>query len=208
MSINQITPEAIYRQLGSLVAELPDLLEVPVKPATHVWLGRVGALVEAMGDGGKIAAFQVAVRSLHGILQEESAAQIIAAIYQTLGKAEFLAPLSAKGAFIAAGHTFDAFAAVGKAMSEAKQDVFLLDKYADSVALTDYAILASEKVSIRLLAKNGRKDLLKPAMDHWRSQFGGDRPLQVRLAPEHALHDRAIFVDKKSPGCWDSHSTV
>jgi hypothetical protein len=75
MSINQITPEAIYRQLGSLVAELPDLLEVPVKPATHVWLGRVGALVEAMGDGGKIAAFQVAVRSLHGILQEESAAR-------------------------------------------------------------------------------------------------------------------------------------
>ena len=109
-----------------------------------------------------------------------------------------MAPASAQGAFIVAGHTFDAYAAVGKALNEAKRDVFILDKYAYHVVLRDFAILAPENVSVRLLAKNGRRDLLKPAIDRWHEQWGSARPLAVRLVPEHTLHDRAIFVDGKT----------
>ena len=89
-----------------------------------------------------------------------------------------MAPASAQGAFIVAGHTFDAYAAVGKALNEAKRDVFILDKYADHVVLRDFAILAPE--------------------NRGHEQWGSARPLAVRLVPEHTLHDRAIFVDGKT----------
>jgi hypothetical protein len=42
-----------------------------------------------------------------------------------------------RGAFIAAGHGFDAFAAVGKALGTATADVFIVDPYADAKLLTD-----------------------------------------------------------------------
>jgi hypothetical protein len=43
--------------------------------------------------------------------------------------------------------------------------------------------------------KQLRGSALKPAAEHWRQQFGALRPLEVRLAPAKALHDRLIQVD-------------
>jgi hypothetical protein len=86
---------------------------------------------------------------------------------------------------------------VGKALSEAKADVLMVDPYADATALTDYAVLAPDMVPVRLLARADRKSLLKPAADRWVQQFK-DRPLAVRLAPAKTLHDRLILVDGKT----------
>jgi hypothetical protein len=192
------TPEALYLQLGSLVAEMPDLAHGPITPEMNRWLGRAALLVQlARCDTGSVVALRVASQNLNGSLRQGNAQTIAVIVNQALAKAELLAPAASQGSFIAAGNTFDAFAMVGKALSEAKADVLMVDPYADATALTDYAMLAPETVSVRLLARADRKSLLKPAADRWVQQFK-DRPLTVRLAPAKTLHDRLILVDGKT----------
>jgi hypothetical protein len=50
-----LTPEALYPQLGSLIAEMPDLAHGPITPAMNQWLGRAVALVEATGTDRRAA---------------------------------------------------------------------------------------------------------------------------------------------------------
>ena len=191
-----LTPEALYLQLGNLVAEMPDLAHGgPITPEMNRWLGRAAVLVETSGDKATAATIKLSAQNLHGLLREGNAQTIAACVHQALAKAELLAPASYQGSFIAAGNTFSALAAVGKALSEAKTDVLLVDSYADHKVITDYAIMAPDKVSVRLLAKTGRRDLLVPAAGNWVKQFGQARQLAVRLAPANSLHDRLIIVD-------------
>jgi hypothetical protein len=105
--------------------------------------------------------------------------------------------VAVQGAFIAAGQSFDAFAAVGKVLSTAKSDVLMIDPYADATVLWDYAVAAPEQVSVRVLADAAHpQPSLKPAAERWMKQFGPTRPLSVRLAAARTLHDRAILVDR------------
>ena len=191
-----LTPEALYLQLGSLVAEMPDLTSGPITPEMNRWLGRAAALVELTGDLANTVNLKVTSQSLDGVHRARNAQTIAAIVHQALAKAELMAPASSQGAFIAAGHTFDAFAAVGKVLGTATTDVLIVDPWADEKALTDYAVLAPDKVTVRLLADQAdHKKSLKPAAEHWAQQFGAARPLVVRLAPPKALHDRLILVD-------------
>src|SRR4051812_42582594 len=71
----------------------------------------------------------------------------------------------------------------------------------DEKALTDFGLLTPERTTVRLLAdKNGVQDSLPPAVERWTPQYGDKRPLEAKLTPRRALHDRAIFVDGK--GAW------
>jgi hypothetical protein len=160
-----LTPEALYLQLGSLVAEMPDLAHGPITPEMNRWLGRAVTLVEAMGDD--TAALKTAVQFLAlPDLREFNAQGIAAIVHAALAKAELGAPAAVQGTFIAAGHTFDAFAAVSRVLGTAKADVLMVDPYADEKALTDFAVLAPEQVSVRLLVDPGfYRGSLKPAAE-------------------------------------------
>jgi hypothetical protein len=194
-----LTPEALYLQLGSLVATMPDLAHGPITPEKNRWLGRATALVELTGDTVSAATLKVNSQHLAGPLREINAQGIMAIVHQALAKAELNAPAASQGAFIAAGSTFDAFAAVGKALDEAKTDVLMVDPYADGKVLTDYAVLAPDTVSVRLLTgKETHKSTLKPAAERWAQQLGSARPLEVRLIASKPLHDRLILVDGKT----------
>ena len=120
-------------------------------------------------------------------------------LHRALAVAEMRAPVSAQGAFIAAGNSFDAFAAVGKVLATATGDILIIDPYLDEKALTDFAPLAHEGVSIRLLAdESAYKPTLLPASRRWATQYGTTRPLDVRLATARTLHDRVIVADATS----------
>jgi hypothetical protein len=81
-------------------------------------------------------------------------------------------------------------------LTTAKADVLLVDPCADAKALTDYAVLASDEVTVRLLADEAdHKASLMSAAQRWTQQFGDGRTLMVRLAPANMLHDRLILVD-------------
>jgi hypothetical protein len=119
-----------------------------------------------------------------------------------LAVAELNAPAAAQGAFIPAGSAFDGFAAVGKVLSAAKGRLLIVDPYLDEKVLTDFAPLASEGVAICLLAdQQSVKPSLQPAATRWSAQYGAKRPLEVKLAPPRALHDRLIIVDGNE--AWD-----
>jgi hypothetical protein len=46
----------------------------------------------------------------------------------------------------------DAYAAVGKVLGAAKADVLMVDPYADEKAVTEYALLVPDNVTVRLVA--------------------------------------------------------
>jgi hypothetical protein len=189
-----LTAEAIYLRLGALIADTPDLKADPT-PETRSWIARVLTMIEAgnLVDRMGIISFTVASQSLEGVLREMNADTILAIAHQALAKAELHAPAELQGAFIAAGHAFDAFAAVGKALGTATADVFIVDPYAEAKLLTGYAVLAPETVSVRVLTEATYSKALKPAAEHWRQQM--KQPLEVRLGAPRTLHDRLILID-------------
>jgi hypothetical protein len=138
----------------------------------------------------------VAAENLDGILRPRKTQTIAAIVRRALARAEASAPAAAQGGFIATGETFDVFTAVRNVMSTAATDVLLVDPSADAKALTDYAVLAPEHVTVRLLADEAdHKASLASAAQRWAQQFGEDRSLLVRLAPAKTLHDRLILID-------------
>ena len=179
---------------------MPDLANSsrPLNADILQWLGRAYALIAATGDAVDAASFKAAVRNLNSDLTKYNAAtEISSALYRALAVAELQAPAPTQGSFIPAGNSFDAFAAFSKLLSTAKNELLLIDPYMDEKALTDFAPLTTERVSVRLLADQAHhKSTLKPAAVRWSSQYGTARPLEARLAPPRTLHDRLIIVDE------------
>jgi hypothetical protein len=192
-----LTPEAIYLRLGALIADTPDFNADPA-PETFRWVAQVFALIEAgeLVDMPSIAVFKVASHNLQSPMRDTNVGAVLAIAHQALAKAELHAPAELQGAFIAAGHSFDAFAAVGKALGTATADVFIVDPYANAKVLTDYAVLAPDNVSVRVLAEATHGKSLKPAAEHWAQQM--KQPLEARIAAPRSLHDRLILIDGKA----------
>ena len=198
-----LDPELLYRQLGQLVAEIPLDLFGPgaISADTHRWLGRAAALIKESDDDPlqtDFISFRLASDHLQGVVQKHNAHQIVAILHRALARAEMKAPAAAQGAFIAAGAAFDVLQAVGKVLQEAEADILIVDPYMDHRALTDFAPLVPERVSLRLLADrfSSKPDALKPAAERWAKQYAALRPLEVRMSAPRALHDRLIFVDR------------
>ena len=125
-------------------------------------MGRAAALVELTGDWINFHQLKVYSQNLGGPLRETNAQAIATIVYEAHAKAELNAPAAVRGTFIAAGHTFDAFAAVGNILKTAQTDILFVDAYADETVLFDYAVLAPENVTVRVLAEAYYKQSLKP----------------------------------------------
>jgi hypothetical protein len=153
---------------------MPDLANGPITPEVNRWLGRACALVPKV-DAFKadFASLGPACQGLGGPLQKMNAQIIASIVHQALAMAELDAPARVQGAFIAAGHTLDAYAAVGRVLGSAQSDVLMIDPYADEKAVTEYAVQAPETVTVRLLAdETYYKPTLRPAMEKWAQQYG------------------------------------
>lgn len=192
-------PENIYRQLGRLI-EAPPPFDHNSTPGTEhlIWIGRARALLVEWADPLLLAEFEVQSRNLQGARRGEAFRQVMLVLYNALAGAELKSPAAARGAFIPAGNAFDAFAALAKILQTAHSDVFIVDPYMDETALTEFATAITDGVLIRLLADQASvKPTLAPAAASWVKQFP-HKPLSTRLAPARSLHDRAIFIDKKT----------
>lgn len=203
----KMDPEALYVQLGRLVAAMPPLNVVPQPTDAVQWIARAIALAMFVDDA-EAKTIKSNMDSLWSSLyrgtdkyavdsRSSHADAIVRAIYRVLARAEVAAPAAAQGAFIPAGNAFDAMAAVGKVLGSAKQDLLIIDPYMDEKVLTDFAAMAAEGVTVRLLAdQQSVKQTLKPAAARWTRQYQQVRPMQARLAAPRSLHDRLIVVDK------------
>ncbi|MBW7968408.1 phosphatidylserine/phosphatidylglycerophosphate/cardiolipin synthase family protein [Bradyrhizobium sp. BR 10289] len=161
------------------------------------WLGRAEALVATSGDVAALAEFTLAKPKLAQPTTRAMAQQsLMLTLYKVLAAAELASPPGAQGAFIPVGSSFDAYAAIAKVMSAAKHDVLVVDPYMDDTVLIDFGGVLNEGVTLRLLTDQATaRPNLAPAASRWKAQFDR-RPLEVRLASQKALHDRAIFIDR------------
>ena len=73
--------------------------------------------------------------------------------------------------------------------------MLIIDRYMSEQAL-EYARAAPDGIRLRLLSgKKDHKPALEPAAEAWTKQFGEARPLWIRFAADHLLHDRLLIVD-------------
>jgi hypothetical protein len=193
-----LDPASIYAQLGRLIESAPDLERFPLSTDCQRWLGRAVALVQETCNLDDVLALKHHIDSLRNAGRRVHVQSIMVIVFRALAVAEIRAPASAQGAFIPAGNALDAMTAVGKVLEVATSDILIIDPYMDEKALTDFAVLASEGVTIRLLADQQlHKATLPPAVNRWVSQYGASRPMEARLAPARSLHDRLIALDGK-----------
>ena len=201
-----MNPEALYLQLRRLVATMPNLADDPITSEMSQWLGRAAVLVEASGDGMDALKLRTAADNLNSAIRTRNAGTIVSVVHRALARAEATAPASAQGAFIAAGDTLNAFAAVAKVLARAKRDILMVDAYADQTIVTDFAVTAPESVCVRILGANkeARKQAMRPAVERWCRQFPG-RVLTVHVASQSVLHGRLFLIDATE--AWSAHQS-
>lgn len=191
--------EALYRQLGAQVASMPKFFQVPPTMEEAMWLAKAHALVEASAGLAESLAFKNAWDRLgQSVFAPEGTNKIRDVLLRALAKIELQAPVSAQGAFIAAGAKFDAFQAIGKALGEAESDVLIIDPYMDDRALLDFVPLVAEGINVRIVSDATHTKwttALRGGLGHWATQYGSKRPLAARLAAAGALHDRVMIID-------------
>lgn len=201
MNGEPLGPDALYQQLGQLLAERPSLSVGVIGTEQHRWLARATELLGQSLDSysADYNMFCTAVEFLHGPMQAGNAHIIEAILHRAWARVEARASTSARGAFIAVGATFDVFQSVGRLFGAATRSLLIVDPYMNPVVLTDFAPSAAEGVVIQLLSDSAstKPELLRPAVERWTQQFGATRPVEARQTAARALHDRYIFVDDK-----------
>lgn len=186
------SPEEIYLELGNLLQTKPDLSNGIASEEAGRWVAQLTALIEETGDLGDAAELRAA-SSVNSALSIQS---ILAVLYRALARAERKAPLAMRGAFIPTGGSYTAFSAVSKAIENTSNVAMFVDPYADHQILETFAVALPEGIEVRVLTdKKSVKPSLKPAVEKWVQQFGGKRPVEVRLAQPQTLHDRLILID-------------
>lgn len=187
-----------YSELGGLIAAAPDISVSPLPPSALIWVGRVNALLQEMGQHTIAHEFKHAFEYRSGSSlssPQMEAEKLSTALYMALGLAERTAPSAARGTYIPVASAHDALLAIAPLLGQALTDVFIIDPYMSQVILNDFALSIREEVKLRLLSgKKRTSDDLEPALRAWREQRK-TRPIEVRLAKQDLLHDRLIIAD-------------
>jgi hypothetical protein len=191
-----LTPEKLYLDLGRLMAEMPELGSGPMTPGVRDWLAGVETLVKSSGSLADALQLSVACGNLEGPLRARNAETIVNILHRVLAKAELNAPREMQGAVLLIGGDSDAYMVVRRLLSTAVNDALFVEPDAAGKVLADYAILAPERVPVRLLADEAQyKPSLIAGVRRWQQRFGDRRNLTVRLASANSLHDRLILLD-------------
>jgi hypothetical protein len=191
-----LTPERLYLELGRLLAEMPELAEGPITPEMRRWLASANALVRSSGGLAEGLKLRVACESLDGPLRTRNAETITTILHRVFAKAELNAPREVRGSVLLIGEHSDAYMAMRQLLATATSDALLVEPDAAGKLLADYAILAPERVTIRLLADEAQyRTSLVGGVERWQQRFGDSRKLMVRLAPANSLFERLILLD-------------
>src|SRR5712672_665772 len=177
------TPEKLYFELGRLIAEMPELASGPITFEVQRWLASANALVKSSGSLTEALQLTVACENLDGLLRARNAETIINILYRVFVKAEVNAPREVRGSVLLIGGNLDAYMAMRQLLATATYDALLVEPAAAGKILADYAILAPERVTVRLLADEAQyRPSLIGALQRWQQRLGDSRNLMVRVA--------------------------
>jgi hypothetical protein len=191
-----LTPENLYWELGRLIACTPELASGPITPDVRRWLASANALVRSSGSLTDGLQFAAACENLDGPLRGRHAETVTTILHRMLVKAELNAPPERRGSVLLIGEDRDAYTAMRHLLRTASSDALLVEPDAAGKILADYAILAHERVAIRLLADEAQyRPSLIGGVRRWQQRLGENRKLTVRLASANTLHERLILLD-------------
>src|SRR4051812_23556667 len=191
-----LTSETLYFELGRLIAEMPELASAPITPEAHRWLTSANALVKSNGCLTEALQLTVACENLNGPLQARNADTITDILHRMFAKAEVNAPREVRGSVLLIGGNFDAYMAMRRLLVTATSDAFLVEPDAAGKILADYALLAPERITVRLLADKAQyRPSLIGGIQRWQQRFGDSRNLLVRVASANTLYERLILLD-------------
>lgn len=197
--MNSLTPEQLLAEVEDVLRTMPERKTIRHElPENYAWFGRAAALV-AQWNSVKSVEFDVCVRQIHSFTAMD-ASQALGGILTLLQQARHDLRLKAVGPLTVAidkGSVFDYFDEVRKLIEEAQTDLLFVDPYLDAEFVSRYLPHVRSGVAIRLLGKE-RMSTLVPAVQAFAQQNSVN--IQVRAAT--ALHDRFVFIDKKS--CYQS----
>ncbi|WP_294640154.1 hypothetical protein [uncultured Aureimonas sp.] len=195
-----MSPDELYQRLGQLAATVPSFEDRDLPPDEIKWVGTLAALLEV--DGSRIESTDVKLAMRNGLtsslrdVRVSAKTSIFQILFLKLAQVELNVPAVSRGAYIPAGSSHDAMAAIRKILEEAKDNVLVVDPYMDANALTEYAVQAPESVRIRFLTDHHhKKPGFSPAAKSWVQQYASARPIEAREAPGKSLHDRLMIVD-------------
>lgn len=195
-------PQAVFVELGALLASIPNLRAVDdrgqIPDATLIWLAELDSMIEQLGGAGGLS---IELNVASNLLISTSgqgvyASKVKLVAMKALALARSRAPIASRGAFIPTGADFDAFTAMSEVFQTARYSVLIVDPYMDATALTSFAVLAAEGVRVDLLTdRGGMRPDLAAAAKAWIGQYRDRRPIRIRAAAARSLHDRALIVD-------------
>jgi hypothetical protein len=192
----QLTPERLYFDLGRLIADMPELASAPMTRELQSWLASANALVKSSGALAEALRLKVACENLDGPLRDRNAETIASILHRAFVKAETNAPREVRGSVVMLEGDLQAYKAVRKLLGATNSDALLVDPDAGGKLLADFAILAPERATVRVLADEARyKPSLITGIHRWQQRFGSGRDLKVRLASANSLHERLVFLD-------------
>jgi len=191
-----LTPETLYFQLGRLIAEMPELASGLITSEVQRWLASADALVKSSGSLTEALQLTVACENLDGPLRARNAETITNILHRMFVKAEVNAPREVRGSVLLIGGNLDAYRAMRRLLATATRDALLVEPDAAGKILADYAILAPERVTVRLLADEAQyRPSLMGGIHRWQQRFGDTRNLMVRVTSANTLYERLILLD-------------
>jgi hypothetical protein len=199
MAKTKLPPEQILVLLQTVIEEAP-LFEyaVPLTDAQIRWLGRADALLDAVNEFSLSVNFRAARTALDGY--SHSRANLLIPLHDAYSRMELLAPVSMRGSFIAGGDTWNGYAALVRLMQTDCDDLLVIDPYLNASIFTDLAPHAHARGGVRCLAVE-RKEYhlgLSASAAKWQTDSRSERlKVEVRYAPQGALHDRLLIIDRR-----------
>jgi hypothetical protein len=189
-------PEKIYLELGRLIAEVPDLASGPITPDVRRWLASATALVKSSGSLAESLQLTMACDNLDGPLRARHAETITSILQRILVKAEANAPREVRGSVLLIDEGRDAYVAMRQLLGTAASNALLVEPDAAGKLLADYALLAPDRVTVRVLADEAQyRSSLIEGVERWQQRFGDGRTLMVRLAAANTLFERLVLLD-------------
>jgi hypothetical protein len=201
MNDADITQEQLFGELEDLLRTMPNQATIRHDTIENLsWLGRAAAIMEQW-DKTKAALFYESLTKFHDVLarpSHEGWREMLVMLYQARNDL-MMRTIGPTNIAITKGRVFDYFDEVRKLIELANQDLLFIDPYLDAEFVTRYLPHIHDGVEIRLLTSDHKRlTQLLPAVELFIQQNG--RSVNVRSTK--GLHDRYIFVDKRS--CYQS----
>ena len=185
-------------KLVELAESPPQLGQAQPTPEQRQWFSRVGAVFSQLKDLMWHVKFDSSVGTM-GPYPQAASNQIIGYAYDVIEILKLELELDGRseiGTAYPPGETYRYFADVKQIISNAEDQIFLVDPYFNGEIFDSYFGEVAQSIKVHLLVDRYVNDL-KGYVERHVAQYGSRIELR---ANKHELHDRLLFIDGET--CW------